>query len=105
MYHIKTLAEFNTWHDVAKASEGIINNGKVGCVNGVLAPDNQKTVAYSKPIQKLDLTDEYIFSYGKYPIDGAVVYTSIPETFVIVESDDVVDNVNLFSQPSMITPL
>ena len=78
MYHRGTIEEFNTWHDVAMASEGIsASEGKIGRVNGNLAPDNQRTVAYSTAMQNPDLTNDYIWVYGDYVDAGKAGLTKV----------------------------
>lgn len=67
MFHRSTLAEFNAWHKTAMLSEGIPPEGRIGYVNGVLAPDNQRTMAYSDPITHPVNTDDCIWHYGEYP--------------------------------------
>lgn len=62
-----TLLEFNTWHNQAKISEGL---PRIGYVNSVLAPQNQETTAYSQAIQNPNGTDDYIWNYGAYPVNG-----------------------------------
>lgn len=70
-YYRGTLAEFNTWHDAAMVSEGIIlPDGKIGYVKGVPAPDNQRTIAYSSTILHPANADDYIWFYGDYPDDN-----------------------------------
>lgn len=68
-YHRGTLAEFNTWHQVAKVAAGIPAEGRIGSVNGKPAPDNQRTTAVSRVIIHPTNKDDYIWSYGEYP-DG-----------------------------------
>ncbi len=67
MYHRGTLAEFDTWHTAAKISDGIPDEGKIGYVKGVLAPLNQRTMAYSVPVEHPVNADDCIWCYGKYP--------------------------------------
>lgn len=67
MYHRGTLVEFNTWHDTAMLSEEIPTpEGKIGRVNDVPAPSKQRTTSYSRPIQNINLTDDYIWDCGKH---------------------------------------
>jgi len=66
IYHRGTLEEFNMWHTAVKVSEGITGEGRVGFIQGIPAPNNQRTVAYSVPIQHPNETDDYIWSYGDY---------------------------------------
>lgn len=72
MYNRCTLSEFNAWHASACTAENIPS---VGYVMGVAAPENQQTVAYSKAIQNPDSSDDYIFLYGKYPMDNKTILT------------------------------
>lgn len=65
-YHRGTLEEFNVWHDAVKILEEITSEGKIGFVNGVAAPDNQRTVAYSLKIAHPINDNDYIWSYGSY---------------------------------------
>lgn len=51
MYLTGTKEEFDIWHTQAKQMEGIPPEGKVGYVNGVPAPNNQRTMAVSDPIE------------------------------------------------------
>lgn len=67
IYYRGTLSEFNTWHEAVKIAEGM---PRVGYINGQPAPQNQQTVAYSESIQHPDGGDDYIWSDGKYPIEG-----------------------------------
>lgn len=71
MYHRGTLTEFNTWHAAAMASEGIeLPDGKTGFVNGQVAPDNQRTTAYSNVCPHPVNADDYVWFYGNYPDDA-----------------------------------
>lgn len=70
MYHRGTLVEFNTWHDAAKTSYGIPEGGLIGFVDGVEAPDKQRTLAYSDAEPHPTNSDDYIWLYGDY-IDGS----------------------------------
>ena len=47
-------------------SEGIPPEGRVGFVNKILTPDNQRTMAYSDPIAHPVNKDDYIWYYGEY---------------------------------------
>ncbi len=67
MYHRGTLADFTTWHDAAKIAEGIMNEGRVGAVRGVPAPQNQRTTSYAIAIPHPSNTDDYIWYHGEYP--------------------------------------
>jgi hypothetical protein len=69
-YHRGTLSEFNTWHDAAKLAYGIPIGGIIGYVDGKPAPDNERTTAYVNAIHNPDNSDDYIWPYGAYPIDG-----------------------------------
>ena len=69
MYYRGTLEEFNVWHNEVILILGL---PLVGYVNGVLAPQNQETVAYSQAIKNPNGTNDYIWSYGAYPIEGKV---------------------------------
>lgn len=66
-YHRGTLAEFDAWHQTAMVQESISPEGKVGFNSGQLAPQNQRTTAYSDPIPHSSNSDDYIWSYGAYP--------------------------------------
>ena len=66
MYNKGTLEQFNEWHDRVKILEGITPEGKVGFVDGVPAPDRQRTTAYSQA-SKHPTDDIYIWQYGAYP--------------------------------------
>ncbi len=68
MYNRGTLEQFNAWHENVMALEGIIpNEGKVGDINGVPAPQSQRTVAYSKAVAHPVNPNDYIWVYGDYP--------------------------------------
>ncbi len=69
MYHRGTLSEFNTWHNNVKI---ILNLPKIGYVNNQLAPQNEHTIAYVDPIQNPNKSDDYIWNYAAYPIDGKI---------------------------------
>lgn len=69
-YYRGTLEEFNTWHDAVKITEAM---PKIGYINGQPAPENQQTVAYCEAIQNPDRSNDYIWTYGKYPIQGRQV--------------------------------
>ena len=70
MYNRGTLAQFNIWHEAAMASEEIVlPNGKVGYINGIEAPTNQRTIAYSEAIPHPINNDDYIWDCGSYPSD------------------------------------
>ena len=75
MYQRGTLAEFNIWHTAAKTSAGILSGGTIGMVNGVSAPDNQRTMSYSKAEPHPVNVDDYIWFYGNYPGDGDTILT------------------------------
>lgn len=75
MYHRGTLAQFNTWHDSAKLSEGL---PKVGYVNGIPAPQNQQTISYSDATQNPNGSDDYIWLYGAYPDSKLSILITIP---------------------------
>lgn len=66
-YYRTNLATFTTWHNTAKIAEGL---PRVGYINGVPAPQNQQTVNYSTPIQNPNGSDDYVWLYGAYPING-----------------------------------
>lgn len=70
MYHRGSLQEFTAWHDAAKITENIPAEGRIGYVNGILAPQNERTYIYATVIQNPDLSDDYIWPYGDHPIDG-----------------------------------
>ena len=70
-YNRGTLAEFTTWHDAAKIAEDIPEGGKIGCVNGIPAPDNQRTMEYSEVIPHTVNADDYIWVYNGY-VDGSL---------------------------------
>lgn len=67
MYYTGTLEEFNSWHDEVKIAEGIPPEGKIGYVNGLPAPDNQRTYAYSEATLHPQNVNSYIWAYGDYP--------------------------------------
>lgn len=69
-YHRGTLAEFDTWHEAAKTSEGIPSEGKIGFIKGVPMPDNQRTTAYSKAKAHPINADDYVWRYSDYPDGG-----------------------------------
>lgn len=73
MYHRGSLQEFNAWHDAAKIIENIPAEGRIGYVNDIPAPENERTFSYSYTIQNPNLSDDYIWLYGDYPIDGKEV--------------------------------
>lgn len=78
MMYRGTLSEFESWHSDAMQAEGItLPDGKIGYVNGVLAPQNQHTTAYSMAIQNPDKSDDYIWQYGKYPIQNKTILTQV----------------------------
>jgi hypothetical protein len=66
-YNRGTIEEFNLWHQMAMAAENIPTEGRIGFVNGVPAPQNQRTIAYSSAIPHPTGGDDYIWFYGKYP--------------------------------------
>jgi len=70
MYHRGTLEQFNNWHEPIKIKEGL---PIMGYVNGVPAPENQWTVAYSSTVKNPNGTDDYIWNYGAYPTDLPIV--------------------------------
>lgn len=77
MYHRGTLAEFNSWHIAAMEAEDIpVPGGKIGFINGVPAPDSQRTTSYSAAIQNLNNSDDYIWQYGSHPIEGRAILTA-----------------------------
>ena len=76
-YHRGTLTEFNTWHDTAMISASIPSEGRVGFVKGVLAPDNQRTVAYSDAVLHPSNADDYIWVYGDYPDGESLTLTEV----------------------------
>lgn len=78
-YHRGTLAQFDTWHTAAKTSAGITPEGKVGFVNGVPAPDKQRTIAYSEAIAHPSNVDDYIWPYSDYQ-DGTVLTADAVKT-------------------------
>lgn len=65
-YQRGTIAEFNAWHSLAMVAEEIPPEGRIGMVNGIAAPQNQRTMAYSNAIQNPVGGDDYIWLYGKY---------------------------------------
>lgn len=81
MYHRGTLAQFNTWHEVAMAAEGITPEGKIGFVDGEPAPQNQRTTAYSSTTQNPDKTDDYVWQYGAYKDSYISSVTTFPENW------------------------
>lgn len=70
-FHRGTLEEFNIWHDAIKISKDISEEGKIGFVNGVAAPENQRTVAYSMLILHPANENDYAWAYGDYPGEKA----------------------------------
>lgn len=66
-YYRGTLAEFTIWHNAAITSEIL---PKIGYVNGQPVPQNQETTAYSQSIQNPNKSDDYIWLYGRYPIEN-----------------------------------
>ncbi len=69
MYHRGTLSEFNIWHNNVKSILGL---PKIGYINGQLAPNNEHTLAYVDTIQNPDKSNDYIWNYGAYPINGKI---------------------------------
>lgn len=67
IFHRGTLEEFNIWHDAVKIAEGY---PKIGYINGIPAPQNQKTVAYSAAVSHPSNINDYIWADGKYPRIG-----------------------------------
>ena len=67
IYHRGTLSQFNTWNDAAKVLEGIPPGGRIGYVNGVPAPQNQRTTDCSeaKP-HPTNSSNDYIWLFGAY---------------------------------------
>lgn len=82
IYYRGTLAEFVQWHNAAKISEGL---PAIGYMNGNPAPGNQESVDYSNAIQNPNKSDDYIWLYGRYPINGK---TDLSQTDI--------DNLNWF---------
>lgn len=77
-YHRGTLAQFNTWHSAAMISDDIpIPDGKIGFVNGIPAPKNQHTIAYSTATLHPSNADDYIWVYGDYPDRESLTLTEI----------------------------
>ncbi len=72
MYLKGTIEEFEVWHATAKELEGIPPEGKVGYVNGVPAPNNQRTTAYSDAI-KHPTEELYVWKAGAYPMGGELL--------------------------------
>lgn len=66
-YYRGTLEEFTTWHLQAMAAEGL---PKIGYVDNSPAPENQATIAYSDNVQNPNGTNDYIWLYGRYPINN-----------------------------------
>ena len=67
-----TLEEFKEWHTAAKIAENIPPEGRIGFVNGVPAPNNQRTFNVADPIQNPDKSNDYYwdnekFKDNKYP--------------------------------------
>lgn len=48
---IGTIDDFNTWHEIAKEGEGIPSEGRISFINGVAAPDSQRTMAYVEAVK------------------------------------------------------
>ena len=65
-YHRGTFAEFNTWHNAAMLAEGITEEGRVGFINGIPAPDSQRTTAYSESYLHPTNEDDYVWTYGSH---------------------------------------
>ena len=65
-FHRGTMSQFTAWHGPIKVTEGITETGRVGRKNGRLAPDSQRTTAYSKAYQNPSLADDYIWTFGNY---------------------------------------
>ncbi len=68
------LVEFNTWHDAIKIREDIPAEGKINFVNGVPAPDKQRTTAFSEPIPHPTIEDDYIWDCGGYCAEEPPVF-------------------------------
>lgn len=63
MFHRGTLDQFDTWHDAAKNLAAIPAEGKIGNVNGIPAPQNQRTIAVSEAIAHPINNDDYIWQF------------------------------------------
>lgn len=58
-----TFAEYTLEHDADCIANGIIPPGKIGYINGVPAPNNQRTIAMYDAFQNPDGSDDYIWKY------------------------------------------
>jgi len=66
-YHRGTFEEFQSWHEAVMEAEGITQEGKIGYINGVPAPERQRTTAYSLAWQyPSEEVDDYVWEFGKY---------------------------------------
>ncbi len=72
MFHRGTIEQFNTWHDAVKVAEGY---PKIGYINGIPAPQNEQTTAYSYAIPHPNNNNDYIWEDGKYPRVGETMLT------------------------------
>jgi len=61
-----TLQQFESWHETAKISENIPQEGKVGYLKGKLAINRQKTINYSDAIKHPINENDYIWLCGNY---------------------------------------
>jgi len=58
-----TAVQYNTEHAADCALAGIPAEGKVGFVNGVPAPDTQRTMKLYDAFQNPDNSDDYIWRF------------------------------------------
>lgn len=90
LYYQGTLEQYNIWHTWVCHEDraNIPEEGKINFVNGVAAPDKQRTIRYSRTIAHPENEDDYIFKFGVYPKPdmGLTEYTE----------QDTIDNGYLF---------
>lgn len=72
-----TLDEFKAWHEKAKIKYGIPPEGKIGFIDGVPAPDNQRTYEFVDVITNPKDDKDHIWetdsdiAVGKVPLTKA----------------------------------
>ena len=74
-YHSGTLQEFNNWHETAKSLESIDESGKIGFIKNNAAPDNMRTYSYSTAYEHPEISGQYLWAFGNYPIEEKTVIT------------------------------
>lgn len=76
-YYRGTLAQFTDWETSCRVTEGIPldGSGKVNQVNGVDAPNNQKTIEYCKCIPNPNDAQDVMWIDSKYPPQGVGTIT------------------------------